>query len=442
MSLLKKLVIICSLLSLAVGSRISAQVLTLDEAMAIALRNNYDIRLSKNDSALAALDYAYSIYALAPRLNAAGGILYNINAQRQTFQDNTERSSNGIKSRNLTGSVNLDWTLFDGGKMFITRSRLREVLRLGELEIKNQVMNTLAAVMRSYFAIVEQEQQLRSLQEQMALSQDRLALARLKFEVGTGVKPDVLQAQIDYNNQEAAFMATQAEAERLKAQLNVLMSISPRASYQVADTAIAGSANILPDSSMSYLVATNPSLQLAAQQVTVTGLQLRERRAELWPRLSFNSAYNFNRTNNSTVVNPYSPIFNQNAGFNYGLTATVPIFNGFSARRNIKAAELDVAYQRLNYERVKDTVQNALVTAWRNYDLYNRTVRLQEENLKLVRENLMIARERYRIGISTFLEMREAEQNLATANTSLIQARYQAKLAEIELLRLTGGLLR
>lgn len=442
MSLLKKLVIICSLLSLAVGSRISAQVLTLDEAMAMALRNNYDIRLSKNDSALAALDYAYSIYALAPRLNAAGGILYNINAQRQTFQDNTERSSNGIKSRNLTGSVNLDWTLFDGGKMFITRSRLREVLRLGELEIKNQVMNTLAAVMRSYFAIVEQEQQLRSLQEQMALSQDRLALARLKFEVGTGVKPDVLQAQIDYNNQEAAFMATQAEAERLKAQLNVLMSISPRASYQVADTAIAGSANILPDSSMSYLVATNPSLQLAAQQVTVTGLQLRERRAELWPRLSFNSAYNFNRTNNSTVVNPYSPIFNQNAGFNYGLTATVPIFNGFSARRNIKAAELDVAYQRLNYERVKDTVQNALVTAWRNYDLYNRTVRLQEENLKLVRENLMIARERYRIGISTFLEMREAEQNLATANTSLIQARYQAKLAEIELLRLTGGLLR
>lgn len=442
MSLFKKLVIICSLLSLAVGSRVSAQVLTLDEAMAIALRNNYDIRLSKNDSALAALDYAYSIYALAPRLNAAGGILYNVNAQRQTFQDNTERSSNGIKSRNLTGSVNLDWTLFDGGKMFITRSRLHEVLRLGELEIKNQVMNTLAAVMRSYFAIVEQEQQLRSLQEQMALSQDRLALARLKFEVGTGVKPDVLQAQIDYNNQEAAFMATQAEAERLKAQLNVLMSISPRASYQVADTAIAGSANILPDSSMSYLVATNPSLQLAAQQVTVTGLQLRERRAELWPRLSFNSAYNFNRTNNSTVVNPYSPIFNQNAGFNYGLTATVPIFNGFSARRNIKAAELDVDYQRLNYERVKDTVQNALVTAWRNYDLYNRTVRLQEENLKLVRENLMIARERYRIGISTFLEMREAEQNLATANTSLIQARYQAKLAEIELLRLTGGLLR
>lgn len=436
--------ILLTTLGLMLGNVAVAQapVLTLEQAMDLALRHNYDIRLSKNDSSLAALDYAYSIYAFVPRLSAAGGVLYNINAQRQTFQDNTERSSTGIRSRNLTGSVNLDWTVFDGGKMFVTRHRLRELLALGELEIKNQITNSLAQVMQRYFAIVAQEQQLTSLKEQMQLSQDRLALARLKFEVGTGVKPDVLQAEIDYNNQRATYMATEAEAEKLKTQLNVLMGVSPRATYRVADTAINNDRNLLPDSSMQTLVATNPALQLAAQRVTVTGLQLRERKAELWPSLSLNSAYNFNRTNNSTVINPYSPLFNQNAGFNYGVTASVPIFNGFSARRNIKAAELDVAYQTLNYERTKDTVENALLTAWRNYDLYTNTVQLQEENLKLVRENLLIARERYRIGISTFIEMREAEQNLATANNSLIQARYQAKLAEIELLRLTGGMLR
>lgn len=417
-------------------------VLSLDDAMAIALRNNFDIRLSKNDSAVAALDYSYSIYALLPRLNASGGILFNNNAQRQTFQDNTERSSSGISSRNLTGSVNLDWTLFDGGKMFVTRSRLREVLHLGELEIKNQIINSLAEVMRHYFAIVAQEQEMRSLQEQMQLSQDRLQLSQLKFDVGTGVKSDVLQAQIDYNNQQAAFMATVAESERLKARLNVLIGFSPRADYRVADTGIGSSQHLLPDSSMNVMIAENPSLQLAAQRVKVTGLQLQERRAEKWPSLSFVSAYNFNRTNNNTVINPYSPLFSQNYGFNYGLTANVPLFNGFSTRRNIKAAELDVAYQRLNYERIKDTVENAMLTAWRNYDLYTRTIRLQEANLKLVRENLMIAKERYRVGISTFIEMREAEQNLATANTSFIQASYQAKLAEIELLRLTGALLR
>jgi outer membrane protein TolC len=294
--------------------------------------------------------------------------------------------------------------------------------------------------MPNYFTIVAQEQQLRALQEQMQLSKDRLNLAQLKFDVGTGVKPDVLQAQIDYNNQQASYMATEAEAEKLKTQLNVLLGLSPRAVYRVADTAIENETGFLPDTTLHNLLASNPALQLSAQRVTVTGLQLREARTELLPRLSFNSAYNFNRTSNKTVINPYSPLFNQNAGFNYGFTASVPIFNGFSVRRNIKAAELDVAYQELNFERTKDTVQNALLTAWRDYDLYKRTVHLQEENLKLVRENLMIARERYRIGISTYLEMREAEQNLATASASLINARYDAKLAEIELLRLTGRL--
>ena len=440
MSLLKKIVMAGLALVMALEAGAQTPVLSLEEAMGIALRNNYDIRLSRNDSSLAALDYAYSLYAFAPRLSAAGGVLYNNNSQRQTFQDNTERSSNGIRSRNLTGSVNLDWTLFDGGRMFIARHRLREVLRLGELEIKNQIINSLSAVMRNYFTIVAQEQQLRALQEQMQLSKDRLNLAQLKFDVGTGVKPDVLQAQIDYNNQQASYMATEAEAEKLKTQLNVLLGLSPRAVYRVADTAIENETGFLPDTTLHNLLASNPALQLSAQRVTVTGLQLREARTELLPRLSFNSAYNFNRTSNNTVINPYSPLFNQNAGFNYGFTASVPIFNGFSVRRNIKAAELDVAYQELNFERTKDTVQNALLTAWRDYDLYKRTVHLQEENLKLVRENLMIARERYRIGISTYLEMREAEQNLATASASLINARYDAKLAEIELLRLTGRL--
>ena len=168
MSLLKKIVMAGLALVLALEAGAQTPVLSLEEAMGIALRNNYDIRLSRNDSSLAALDYAYSLYAFAPRLSAAGGVLYNNNSQRQTFQDNTERSSNGIRSRNLTGAVNLDWTLFDGGRMFIARHRLREVLRLSELEIKNQIINSLSAVMRNYFAIVAQEQQLRALQDAVA----------------------------------------------------------------------------------------------------------------------------------------------------------------------------------------------------------------------------------------------------------------------------------
>jgi outer membrane protein TolC len=158
--------------------------------------------------------------------------------------------------------------------------------------------------------------------------------------------------------------------------------------------------------------------------------------------VEFNSAYNFSRTDNKSVINPFQPLFNQNRGLNYGFTATVPIFNGYNNRRLIKAAELNIQYQQLVYERSAALINTSVANAYKDYDLYKRALTLEEENILLVRENLTIARERYRLGVSTFLEMREAQQSLAEATNRLIQARYNTKIAEIELLRLRGDIVR
>jgi outer membrane protein TolC len=87
-------------------------------------------------------------------------------------------------------------------------------------------------------------------------------------------------------------------------------------------------------------------------------------------------------------------------------------------------------------------INSNIANSYRDYDLFKRTLAMEEENIKLVRENIFIARERYRLGISTFLEMREAQQSLADAMNRLIQARFNTKIAEIELLRLRGDLVR
>jgi len=159
--------------------------------------------------------------------------------------------------------------------------------------------------------------------------------------------------------------------------------------------------------------------------------------------VSFNSAYNFTQSKNQNVINPITqPLLNRNAGLNYGLTATVPIFNGFATRRNIQAAQLEIQFQRLQYERSLANINSGIVTAYNTYDLSKRALALEEENIVLVRENIFIARERYRLGVATFLEMRTAEQSLADAQNRLIQARYNTKVAEIELMRLRGDLVR
>lgn len=429
-------------LCLVIGNFIRAQQpLTVEQAIATALANNYDILLSRNDSLLAELDYSYANYAFFPRLNANAGYNLTSNNSKQVLADGSKRERDGIRSNNLAASINLNWTLFDGMKMFATKKRLGQMVELGELQVKNQVITTVSEVMRTYYDLVRQQQQLKATEETMQLSEERLKLAQYKFDIGTGAKPDVLQAQIDLNAQKSSYLTQQTNIIKTKEVLNQLLAIPVDNDFLVLDT-IPITTGLLLDSIQNGLTGINPQLLLIQKSLDIAQLSLQERRAERFPTVSFNSAYNFNRTDNKSVINPFQPLFNQNRGLNYGLTATIPIFNGYNTRRLIKAAELDIEYQQLQYKRSLAGITTSITNAYKDYDLSKRTLLLEEENIKLVRENLFIARERYRLGISTFLEMREAQRSLEEANNRLIQARFNTKIAEIELLRLRGDLVK
>ncbi len=435
--------LIAAALVFFIGTNINAQQpLSINEVIALSLQNNYDIQLTRSDSLLTALDLAYANYSLLPRLNANGGYLIN-SGNRNEIRGNGDKGQGKISTNNLTASLNLNWTLYDGLRMFIARDRLRSLVGLSELQIKNQIINTVADVMLVYYNIVRQEQQQRAIEEQIALSSERLQLAQYKFEVGTGVKPDVLQAQIDLNAQRSAQLTQQTNIQKLKEQLNQLLVLPLNNNFLIADTNIAINRSYTLDSINSNVTTTNTELLIAQKSLDIAALDLRLRRAERLPVVEFNSAYNFNRTTNNAIVNPVQQNqLLQIRGLNYGVTASIPIFNGFTNKRLIKVAELNIESQKLLYDRSFALINTNLANSFRDYQLYLQVVSLEEENIKLVRENLYIARERYRLGVTTFLEMRIAEQSLADAAFRLIQARYNAKIAEIELQRLRGEIVR
>ncbi len=417
------------------------RLLTLEEAIATALKNNYDIQLSKNDSLVAALDYSYRNAVFFPRLNASMGTTWNNNDQKQTLADGTKREQNNLKSSNINGSLNLNWTLFDGFKMFATREKAAEFIKLGELGVKNQVINTVASVIITYYNIVRQKQQLRAIEEQMSVSQVRVDLAQRKLDIGVGAKPDVLQSNVDLNAQKSSQLEQQTEIEQLKEQLNQVMNVQAAPAYDVADSIPLNTAIALGDI-QAGIESTNPALLIAKKNIDIAGITLKERRAERWPTVSFNSVYNFTRTKNQTVINPFSPLFNQSSGFNYGLTAAIPIFNNFNNKRLINQAQLDIQYNQLLYDNQRSLLNVAVITAFKEYEQQKKALALEEENILLAKENVTIALEVYRLGASTIVQLREAQKSLEDAYDRLIAARYETKLAETELLRLKGELVR
>ena len=415
--------------------------LTLEQAIATALQNNYDILLSRNDSAVAAIDYSYRNAALLPQLNGNASLLYNNNNQDVTLADGTKRNRSGIKSNNINANVALNWVLFDGLRMFATREKVAELLRYGTLITKDQVNNSIADVILNYYGVVRATLQLRVIDEQIVLNEDRYRLAKYRFEIGVGVKPDMLQAQIDLNEQKAARLTQLAAIEQAKQNLNRLMNVTPDVRYKVSDTIVVQMDLTLPGL-QSGIERTNTQLRLSQKNIDIAGLTLREYRADRWPVISFTSAYNFTKNENNSVINPAQPLNSLNKGINYGITATIPLFNRFNTQRLIRQAQLSMAYQQTIYESQRALINTGLYNAFTNYQLQKDVVALEESNIELTRENLFIARERYRLAATTFLELRQAEQSLQEAYDRLIAARYNMKAAETELLRLRGSFAR
>jgi outer membrane protein len=441
---MKRICLIIGMIGLALvpAQQIFAQkILSAEEAIAALLKNNFDIELLRNDSAAFALDKSYAKAAFLPKLNGSTGLLFNNNDQLQKFTDGTKRERNGVRANNLAGSVQLSWTLFDGYKMFATKEKLTEFVTLGELAIKNQMVTSVAALLAKYYTIVHQKQQLKAIEEQMSINEERVKLADKKLGVGLGAKPELLQAKVDLNAQKSARLKQQALIAQLKEQLNLLINISSNTTYDVSDS-IPINNHILLQDMINGLEKSSPSLLIAKKNIDISQLTLKERTAERYPVVAFNSAYNYSRTDNKAVVNPFTPLFSRNNGFNYGLGVSIPILNGYNIKRQIQQAHLDIEYLKIAYQSKEATIHSGVNIAFKEYTMQQQALALEEDNIILAKENLLISLERFRLGVSTYLELRETQKSLEDAYTRLLDARYNTKLAEIDLMRLNGNLIK
>lgn len=415
--------------------------ISVEEVILASLQKNYEIKLKKNEATPAHYEGGVSYGVLLPRANAQATTITNSNNNRTITASNVETLRSGVESSNLSGSVQLVWTLFDGTKMFATRKRLNETAELAEINIKAQVNSTVADVINTYFGIVREKQQLKAITEQIAVSEERTKLAEKKLQVGTGGKPEYLQAKVDLNAYRTALLQQEARIKKLKEQLNLLVGMSLPDQYEISDT-IPIQLDLRLDEIESGYESTNQSLLAARKKIDLAHTALWETRALRSPTFNFTSAYNFSKTENTVATSAFSLLYSRVKGYNYGFTLSVPLFNGFSTSALIQRAQAGVLQEQLNYDQSKAETQVALRNAFVDYDNARQTLSIEEDNILLAKENVFIALEGFKRGIITFIELRTAQQSLLEAYSRLITVRYQAKVAETELLKQQGALVR
>jgi outer membrane protein TolC len=411
--------------------------LHIEEAVDMALENNYSIRIAQREKQIPGNNYKIGYGAFLPTIALDGLRTYSSNDTRQVTFNNEVREVEGAKSNRLLGSVLFNWTIFDGARMFIAYNQLREFKALGEENAKVSIENTVALVSNAYYNIIQQQEKVSAFLDALKISEQRLALAQAQYEVGAGSKLNYLAAQVDYNTDKAALILQQQQLQNAKISLNELLGRQATADFTVSDT-------ILVDQTMNLetlresVIQRNSALLLAQRNRNLTYLEAKALRAERLPRLSLTGDYTYSR-NEAQVGFALS---NRAAGYTYGARVSMNILNGFDQTRRIQNAKVqqDIANYRL--DELKIQLEADLQRAFNDYRNSLDLIELEQQNLEVARQNIDIALERYKLGVSTPLELREVQRNAVATESRLIEAEYRAKLAEIELLRLSSRILQ
>jgi len=433
---MKKTILNLSLILLFTPLTYSQKLLTSEEAVGVALKYNYDILLAGNNASSDSVNNTPGNAGMLPNLNINGTESYSPgNNIDQKFSDGTLVSLSNSRSNSLNAGIGLNWTLFDGGKMFVTKRKLNEIQSLGEIQYRDRVLQTIYDVILAYYDVVRQKQELASINEVITYNLDRVKISKTAYDAGLVPKTNLLQASIDLNVYQENAINQQSIIIAAKRTLNQLLGRNPDISFEVLDSI---PINELLDKTQlaQKLDSVNTSILAFQKQVDIARLGLKETNSLLLPKVNFNAGYNLFQSNTPNG----NPLRNRTIGPTIGGSITIPIYQSGNTARQIKLAKIQLQSEQYNLENIKLQMNEQLQNALTQFENQLNLLRIEKDNAVLAKENLEISIQRLRYGQTTSLEVSLAEGSFVDSLTRLLNFEYNLKIAETKLKQLFSRL--
>lgn len=413
----------------------SQQALTLQVAVEEGLENNYGILISRNLQEQASNNFSIGNAGFLPSLELTASRNESVEDSEFESASGDSQTNTGARSTSTSAAINLNWTIFDGFQMFSSYDRLGKLKDVSDEELRSDMENLVSQIALSYFNIIRISEQIKILQDNIDVSRERIEIEEAKVDIGSGSEYDLLQARSDLNTDRASLLREQNILTEAKILFNELLSRDPSTEFEVTRQILVNRF-LVREELHQKLMAENVDLSIARMRKEISRLEVREIRGERLPVISLNSGYRYNRSENDGGFFR----FNETTGFSVGITARVNLFNGFDTNRRVQNAQINRKNSELNLESQKLRLESDFLVLFRAYQNSIELVDLEEENLLIAEETLDIALERFRLGSISSLEFREAQRTFLAAENRLINAKFEAKISETELLRLSGEL--
>lgn len=408
---------------------------TIEDATRIALKNNFDILVARNEADVAKINNTPGNAGMLPTLDLTGSGTYGLNNIYQKLSGNIVDRYPSQSTTTVSAGPELSWTLPNGDKMFVTKKKQNEIEALGEIQFKDKVLQTLYDVTAAFYDVVRQEQQLRSINEVTNYNRERVKIAQTGFDAGSLLKTDLLQAQIDLNVGKENSIDQQFTVDAAKKTLNKLLGQSADSVFEISEVI---PFDYSPDKNelLQKLYASNTSLLSLQKQIDIAQLVLKETKKGYLPTLDLRAGYVYSQTHNSEG----STLNSRSFGPQLGGDVVIPLYSAGENRRKVSTAKIQLQSSEYDLQNMKLQIYTEFQNMLTEFGNQQQLLQIEKENNDLTKENLEISMQRLKQGQTTSLEVHQAEEYYVQSCTRLINFKYNLKIAETKLKQLVSSL--
>ncbi|WP_047247332.1 TolC family protein [Maribacter thermophilus] len=442
----------CFLLAFSALVIAQENVLSKEEAVAKALEGNFGIEIAKNEIDIAKNNAGILNSGYLPTLTGTAGANYNnLNSTTEypgQFEESGEPRADIViddaESQTYSSAVQLNYTLFDGLGRLYNYKKLKEQYRLSELQARETIENTMLQLFSVYFEVARLTENRNVQMQALEISKQRITRAEYSFEYGQNTKLDILNAQVDVTNDSINLLNTEQQLANAKRDLNVVLNQNLNENFSV-DTLINFIPRIKLVEYMEEAMSNNVAILQTEKNLQINEYDIKVSKSGYLPTIGLTGSYGWNLNQSapsSFLPGQIIPGSNRTSySLALGASLTWNLFDGGGTTVRVKNAKIAYENQELLKKQVALEVNRDMQNAMAIYENMLKIYRIQEQNVVTNQNNFERSKEQFELGRITSIEFRQAQINLLNAQTNKNLAKYDAKLAELQLLQLTGQLL-
>lgn len=417
----------------------SQEIIGLEKALSMTLKENVDIKIKTNELEQIRNYEKVGVLGALPRiiLNGSASSL-NGNSSLEFATDNFPSIENErTESKSINGNIGISYNVFNGLGSIYTFQKLKQQRNLKSIELLIQIEQVLLKTAKEYFDIAYLQENYKIVKELLAVSKERYNRIKVLNEFGNASNLDLLNAEIDLNKDSINLMNVEFELLDAKNKLNITLNRDILYDFKVDDK-VEINRNLSYSDLNLETQNNNNNILLGQYIIDISKKDKKINTLSILPNIDISVQYGYNQIESNTSL-----VLDQSTlGLTNFINFSWDIFDALAKNKITKNSKIQIESNKLELSAIKKEIEKQFNATYKLYQNNINLIDIRKRNLLTSEKLFAISKEQFYQGQLSSNDFREAQIALSLSKNILNQTLYKAKIAELNLYRLSGKILQ